>query len=85
MLPEILNQLQEIEKTRISLLRDSLLASVAKEKEVSPIIGGCHDAIVQAMVRIVTLPQAILIFSFLTHNLSTFNKDLTYFSVIFSK
>jgi hypothetical protein len=50
MLPEVLNQLQEVERARIGLLRDSLLACVAKEKEVSPIISGCQDAIVQALV-----------------------------------
>jgi hypothetical protein len=52
LLPEVLNQLQEVEKSRISLIRDSLTACVSKEKEVSPIISGCHDAIVQALVRI---------------------------------
>ena len=53
MLPEVLNQLQEVERTRIGLLRDSLLACVAKEKEVSPIISGCQDAIVQALVIVI--------------------------------
>jgi hypothetical protein len=53
LLPEVLNQLQEVEKSRISLIRDSLTACVSKENEVSPIISGCHDAIVQTLVRII--------------------------------
>jgi hypothetical protein len=52
LLPEVLNQLQDLEKTRIGVMRDSLMACVNKEKEVAPIINGCHDVIVQALVSV---------------------------------
>ena len=60
LLPEILNQLQEVEKTRIGLMRNSLKSCVSKEKEVTPIITGCHDAIVQALVSIISLFQCLI-------------------------
>ena len=50
LLPEILNQLQDVEKLRISIIKDSLMSCVSKEKEVSPIINGCYDTIVKALV-----------------------------------
>jgi hypothetical protein len=34
---------------RIVILRDSLMACVNKEKDVSPIITGCYDAIVKGL------------------------------------
>ena len=57
MLPEILNQLQDLERTRISVMRDSLMSCVNKEKEVTPIITGCYDTIVGSLVSDIFVPN----------------------------
>ena len=50
LLPDILDQLQKVEKRRVSLIRDSLKDCTSKEKAVLPIISGFHDTIAQALV-----------------------------------
>lgn len=44
-LPQVLNDLQKLEMTRIEHLRDGILACVDKEKEVMPIISKCLDSV----------------------------------------
>ena len=47
--PKVLDDLQELEKSRIGIMRDSIKACVYKEKEVNSIINKCHDSMIQAM------------------------------------
>jgi len=51
-LPTVINKLQDLEKTRIELIRTGILDCLAKEREVTPIINKCQGAIQSAMEEI---------------------------------
>ena len=48
-LPQVLNDLQRLEETRIEHLRDEILACAGKEREVMPIIQKCLDTVTSSM------------------------------------
>merc|ERR1719384_642249 len=45
LLPNVLNELQRMEETRIGLLLQSIREMVAKERDIAPIVAKCVDAI----------------------------------------
>lgn len=49
LLPNILNQLQDLERSRIEHFRDSLKSCAMKEINVAPIINGCSDTIIATL------------------------------------
>ena len=56
LLPNVLNELQQMEQTRIALLTECIREMINKEREVAPIITRCHDAIEVAINDVV--PEA---------------------------
>jgi len=49
LLPNVLNDLQGLEQSRIQLLCQSVRSMVAKEQEVAAIMGKCHESICQSL------------------------------------
>ena len=45
LLPNVLNELQRMEETRIGLLLQSIREMVAKERDIAPIVAKCVDSI----------------------------------------